>query len=126
MESSSVQKVSGEVNAIVHWVFVVIVKPTCMIVIAQRNAITPNVMFGLRLNIYEVDDMQTNLLTWIDEEKVVIPDFFWQFHGPCGTGKALGYQGSFALYLWSDYKTDPFQMWWFDVDGECEDWSVCW
>lgn len=113
-------------SAIVRLVFVVIVKPKSMISIAPRNAITLNVMFGLMLIVFEVNDMQTNLLTWIDEEKVVIPDFFWSFHHPCPTGKSLGYEGSFGLYLWSDYKTDPFQMWWFDVDGECEDWSSCW
>lgn len=51
--SSNALKVFGEVNAIVLWVFVVTVRRTFMIAIARRNAITPNVRFGLRLTTYE-------------------------------------------------------------------------
>lgn len=51
--SSNARRGFGAVSAIARMVFVVTVKPSFMIVIVRRNAITLNAMFGWMLNTYE-------------------------------------------------------------------------
>jgi hypothetical protein len=69
--------------------------------------------------------MQTTLLRCWNPPEVVIPEWTWWFHRPCGTGKALGDEGAFALYWDSDVNgLDPFTMFWFDIDGQCDNWEV--
>lgn len=71
--------------------------------------------------------MQTTLRRNWNPPEVIIPTWTWSFIGPCGTGKSLGYEGSFGLYWDSENNgLNPFTMFWFSIDGECESWEAVW